>query len=69
MFTILFLPFRLLRWFFKLSGVRGALLLGIGVGIGVLIAPERGAIMRERLKARLEELQSGPIPESIDPIV
>lgn len=69
MFTLLFLPFRLIRWFLRLSGVRGALLLGIGIAIGILIAPERGAIMRDRLRARLEELQQGGVPETVDPIV
>lgn len=69
MFTLLFLPFKLIRWFLKLSGVRGGLLLAIGIGIGILIAPERGAVMRERLRARLEELQNGPVPETIDPVV
>lgn len=69
MFTLLFLPFRILRWFLRLSGVRGGLLLAIGVGIGLLIAPERGVIMRERLRARLEELRQGPVPEAFDPVI
>lgn len=69
MFTLLFLPFRTVRWFLKLSGVRGGLLLAIGIGIGMLIAPERGAILRARLRARIEELRQGTMPEAIDPVV
>jgi len=68
-FTLLFLPFKLLKWFLKLSGVRGGLLLAIGIGIGVLIAPERGAVLRARLQARIEEARRGPVPPTVDPIV
>jgi len=69
MFTLLFFPFRAIRWFLKLSGVRGGLLLAIGVAVGVLIAPERGEIMRARLSARIEEIRQGVTPESVDPVV
>ncbi len=69
MFSLLFFPFKLLRWFLKLSGVRGGLLLAIGIGIGMLIAPERGAVLRARLQARIDELRRGPVPEAVDPVV
>lgn len=69
MFTLLFLPFKLLKWFLKFSGVRGGLLLAVGVGIGMLAAPERGAVLRARLRARIEEAQRGMAPEAIDPVV
>ena len=69
MFTLLFLPVKVLRWFLKLSGVRGGLLLAIGIAVGVLVAPERGAVMRARLRARIEELRAGTVPEAVDPVV
>ncbi len=69
MISFLLFPFKLLRWFLKLSGVRGGLLLAVGIGIGMLVAPERGAVLRARLKARIEEQRRGPVPESIDPVV
>jgi len=68
-FTLLFLPVKVLRWFLKLSGVRGGLLLAIGIAVGVLVAPERGAVMRARLRARIEELRAGTVPEAVDPVV
>jgi hypothetical protein len=55
MFTLLFLPFKLAIAFLKLSGFKGLLLLLLGVGIGLLIAPQRGAQLRAQLQARLEE--------------
>jgi hypothetical protein len=68
-FTLLFLPFKLLKWFHKLSGVRGGLLLAIGIGVGMLVAPERGAVLRARLRARIDEARLGVVPEAIDPVV
>ena len=59
MFKILFFPVRLVLGFLKLSGVKGGLLLAIGVGIGLLVAPHRGAVMRARLRARIADARSG----------
>jgi len=58
-FKILFFPVRLVLGFLKLSGVKGGLLLAIGVGIGLLVAPHRGAVMRARLRARIADARSG----------
>lgn len=69
MFTLLFLPFKLLKGFLKLSGVRGGLLLAVGIAIGLLIAPQRGAVLRARLKARIDEARGGPLPEDVEPVV
>lgn len=69
MFSLLLLPFKILKWFLRLSGVRGGLLLAVGIAIGMLIAPERGAVLRARLKARIAEQRRGVVPESIDPVV
>ena len=67
MFKLLFLPFKLVIGFLKLSGVKGALLLAIGVGIGLLVAPQRGAQLRAQLKARLDEQRAGAaIPGDAD---
>ena len=62
MFKLLFLPFKLLIGFLKLSGVKGALLLAIGVGIGLLVAPQRGEVLRARLRARIDEARGEPMP-------
>lgn len=59
MFKLLFLPVRLLIGFLKLSGVKGALFLAIGVGVGLLIAPQRGEQLRAQLQARLAEARAG----------
>lgn len=66
MFKLLFLPFKLLIGFLKLSGVKGALLLAIGVGIGLLVAPQRGEVLRARLKAKLDEARGDTIPVEAD---
>jgi len=60
-FKILFFPVRLLVGFLKLSGVKGGLLLAIGIGIGMLIAPHRGAVMRARLRARIADARAGGV--------
>ena len=69
MFTLLFLPFKLLITFLKLSGVKGALLLAIGVGIGILVAPERGEVMRARLQAKINEARTGVPPIEADLLI
>lgn len=71
MFPLIFLPVRLMRTFVRLSGVRGVLLLAIGVGIGLLIAPTSGARLRAKLMAKLEEraMVGPPIPEASDQLV
>ncbi len=44
-----------------LAGFIGGLLVGavIGVGIALLVAPERGAVTRRRLRGRLRDAQDG----------
>ena len=58
MLKILLFPFKATRTFVKLAGVRGALLLAVGVAIGLLIAPTSGARLRARLKARIQSATS-----------
>lgn len=67
MFKLLFMPFRLAIGFLKLSGVRGSLLLLVGVGIGLLVAPQRGAQLRAQLLARMREARPGAgLPSDAD---
>ncbi len=58
MFKLLFLPIRLAFGFLKMSGLKGLLLLGLGVVIGLLVAPKRGAQLRADLQARLADARS-----------
>ena len=53
MVKVLLFPIRALQLFFKLSGVKGGLFFGLGVLIGLLIAPQTGAELRARLGARI----------------
>ena len=67
MFKLLFLPVKLAFGFLKLSGVKGSLLLLLGIGIGLLIAPQRGAQLRARLRAKLDEATGAPtVPTDAD---
>ena len=59
MFKLLFLPVKLVRFGMRLAGVKGLFWLAVGVGIGLLVAPERGADLRARLQARLAEARGG----------
>jgi len=58
-FTLLFLPFKLAIGLLKLSGVKGLVWLALGVGIGLLVAPQRGAQLRAQLQSRLDEVRAG----------
>lgn len=69
MFSLILMPFRAIKWLVKLAGIRGFLLLLIGVGVGMLVAPERGTLMRARLRARIEEARGGTVSELVDPVV
>ena len=59
MFKLLFLPIKLAIGFLKLAGVKGTIFLVIGVGIGLLVAPQRGAHLRAQLAARVEQQRTG----------
>lgn len=59
MFTLLFLPFRILRLLLRITGVRGGLLLAIGVGIGMMVAPRAGAELRTELQTRIADRTAG----------
>ena len=67
MFKLLFFPFKVVRTILKLSGVKGSLLLGIGIAVGLLVAPQTGAELRARLQAKLAA-HSGDdaIPDDVD---
>ncbi|MCU1498820.1 MAG: hypothetical protein JWM47_2773 [Acidimicrobiales bacterium] len=67
MFKLLFLPFKLAIGVCKLSGVKGTLLLLVGVGVGLLVAPQRGAQLRAQLLSRVNELRGGAgVPADTD---
>ncbi len=65
MIKLLTLPFKALFRFLRLSGVKGSLLLGLGVALGLLAAPQRGSVTRARLRLKLAELRAG----AADPLV
>jgi len=69
MFRLLFSPLRMIRLGVRLAGVRNTLLLAIGVGIGLLVAPRTGAEMRKELSARLEARRGGPTPTPAAPVM
>ena len=60
MFKVLFFPVKVVRSILKLSGVKGSLLLLIGIGIGLLIAPQTGKQLRAKLQARMAERNAVP---------
>ena len=66
MFKVLLFPFRAIVLFFKLSGVKGGLLFGLGVFVGLLIAPQTGPELRARLLARLSDARNGGLPADED---
>ncbi len=69
MSKLLTLPFKLVFRFLRLSGVKGSLLLGLGVAIGVLAAPQKGSVLRARLKAKMSEGRNGAgaeLPADVD---
>ena len=68
MFKLLFLPIKLIRFGVKLAGVRNSLPLLVGIGIGLLVAPQTGAELRARLQARLDArgTQRDLVPEDVD---
>ena len=59
MLKVLLFPIRAIIVFFKLSGVKGGLLFGLGIFVGLLIAPQTGPELRARLMARLADSRCG----------
>jgi gas vesicle protein len=68
MFKILLFPVKATRTFVRLAGIRGALLLAVGVAIGLLIAPTSGARLRAKLAARFAESRDA-VPADADMVV
>ena len=68
MFTLITLPFKSARIFVRVAGIRGVLLLAVGVAIGMLIAPTSGARLRAKLKAKVEAATAGGATD-YDPVV
>ena len=60
MTKLLMLPIKFVRTFLKLAGVRGALLLAVGVVIGTMVAPTSGTRLRAKLKARIRANREVP---------
>ncbi len=70
MFRLLFFPIRLSlkipRLSVRLTGVSNALVLAIGVLVGLLLAPTSGAEFRRRLQERMDERRgAGPAGSSV----
>ncbi|HRW38843.1 MAG TPA: YtxH domain-containing protein [Aquihabitans sp.] len=61
MLKLLVVPFKAVRLFFKLSGVKGGLLFGIGVLVGLLVAPQTGPELRARLQAKVAGRRELPV--------
>ena len=66
MVKLVLLPVKATRTFVRLAGVRGALLLAVGVAIGLLIAPTSGARLRAKLVNRVAASRTVP---STTPVV
>jgi BON domain len=80
MIFLLSVPFRLLGIGFRLGaisarltrgtvrvvGYRRVALVGVGVGVGLLVAPVSGAELRRRLRQRLEDLGRRPPADLAD---
>jgi hypothetical protein len=68
MFKLLFLPLKIVKGGVKLLGVRNTLLIVVGVGIGLLVAPQTGAEARATLKAKLASATGGDggVPDDED---
>lgn len=66
---MIMLPFKMARTFVRLAGIRGALLLAVGVGIGLLIAPTSGARLRAKLKSKIEAARPAGAGSAYDPVV
>jgi hypothetical protein len=65
MFKLLFLPVKVVRLITKLAGVKGSLLLVVGIGIGLLVAPQTGKQLRAKLQAKLAGV-ADPLPADQD---
>ncbi len=59
MLTLPFLPIKIVFFLGRTLGWTRLLLLVIGIGIGLLIAPTAGAELREKLMARGEAVLEG----------
>jgi hypothetical protein len=67
MLKLLFMPLKLIRFGYALAGVKGVFWLALGVGIGLLIAPQTGAELRARLRAQLAARAGSDVyPDDID---
>ena len=55
-------PLRVVRIPVKLFGYRGAFALGLGFGIGLVVAPRTGVETRQRLRQMYEEWAMGRDP-------
>lgn len=66
---MILMPFKMARTFVRLAGIRGVLLLAVGVAIGLLIAPTSGARLRSKLKAKLQAASGSGPDNAYDPVV
>ena len=59
MLRLILFPLRLVRAGIRLAGIKNSLMLLIGVGIGLLVAPTTGRELRSRLAAQLAARRTG----------